>query len=203
MRDVTQVIAGSGSLYLAETSNQAAVDFLAAIQARDGDDVPTEAEWLNAGFDGIGYTDDGVEFDHANTFKEITVDEELDSVDQLLTGQKTEVKLKMAQASLQNLGRCIAGSTFIATGDKNILRFGSPTPDQIKEFVIGFQGPAPSGDANRVIGIWRTKNLAAVAHKYQRTDKVMFEVNFTGLADSSMPKGQRIGFMVDFAQAGS
>lgn len=195
MGTATNVIKGSGSLYLALTSDAGAVTFLNSIPGLTV--APVEADWTGAGFVGAGYTDSGVNFSHAGTWKDITVDEEFDPVDQLLTAQKTEVQVKLAEGTIENLAKAIAGSTLTGTTTK-VLRFGSPTQGQILEFLIGFQGPNPAGDADRVLGFFRAKNTASASHNYQRTDKVILDVIFSCLADSTQAAGEKTGFCVDF-----
>ena len=44
---------------------------------------------------------------------------------------------------------------------------------------------------------------AAVTFKYQRKDKIIYNVKFEALADSTQPAGQRLAKIVDFNNQGS
>jgi hypothetical protein len=187
--DATNVIAGSGIMYLAPAGT--AVPSIASLPIT----------WT--GFDSPGYTDDGVEFVYSPTFKDITVDEEMSPVDKLLTAEKLEVNVKLAETTLKNLQKAIAGSSLVEGVGISTLYLGSASSTQ--EWILGFVGPAPlaNGNASRVILLWRVKATAAVTFKYQRKDKVIYTVKFEALADSTKSAGQRLAKIQDYNSAGS
>lgn len=186
--DQANVIAGFGALYLAPK----------------GTTIPTLAslpiDW--SAFSAPGYTDAGVDFIYTPTFKDINVDEEMSPVQKLLTAEKLVVNAILAETTLINLARAIAGSTLVDdTGTTSTLTFGSAATTN--ELVLGFQGPAPGGSATRAIICYRVKAVAAVTFKYQRQDKIVYNVSFEALADSGQAAGARLCKIVDFNPAGS
>jgi hypothetical protein len=187
--DATNVIAGSGTLYIAPSGT--AIPTLTSLPIT----------WT--GFSSPGYTDDGVEFVYTPTFKDINVDEEMSPVQKLLTAEKLEINVKLAETTLVNLQRAIAGSTLVEGGGISTLYVGSSATPQ--EWVLGFQGPAPlaNGNKTRVLVVWRVMPTAAVTFKYQRKDKVIYNVKFEGLADSTQSAGQRLFKAIDYNNQGS
>lgn len=195
---VTNVLVGSGFFYTAP----------AGTASIDQSTMPTDSTVQTGGFTPSGYTDDGVQFVYTPQMKDITVDEELSPVDVRLIGEKLEINLKMAEATLNNLVLSIAGSTLTKSGGISTLVIGSPSnPDQ-GEVKLFFMGPAPGTETNaattgRSIQVWRAKASAAVTYHAQRKDKVIYNVKFTALADSSQAAGARLCKIVDYNQAGS
>lgn len=193
MSDSANVIAGSGTLYMAPA----------------GTSLPTITSlpitWT--GFDQPGYTDDGVDFTYTPTIKDIDVDEEMSPVQKILTAEKLVIGVTMAETTLINLAKAIAGSTLTDhSGSISTIKIGSAS--SLSEWILGFQGPAPGLEANantsgRVIIVYRVKATAAVSFKYQRKDKVVYKVQFEALADSSKPAGERLCLIQDFNPAGS
>jgi hypothetical protein len=189
MSDSANVISGVGTLYL----------------AAKGTSVPalTSLPVDFSSFVTPGYTDDGVEFVYTPTFKDITVDEEMAPIDKLLTAEKLVINVKLAETTLNNLAKAIAGSSLSlnSPAGTSVLKFGSAS--STNELVLGFSGPAPGGNATRVIIVYRVKSTAPVTFKYQREDKMIYNVQFEALADSSKSAGQRLCQAVDFNPAGS
>lgn len=195
---VTNVIAGAGNLYTAPSGT--ALPSLAT--------MPTDSAWQTAGFIPSGYTDDGVQFVYTPQTKDINVDEEMSPVQILLIGEKLEISVKLAEATLNNLLKAIAGSSLVLGAGVSTLYLGSAAQANVQEFVLGFSGPAPGTEAGagltgRAIAVYRVKATAAVTIHYQRKDKVVYNVKFTALADSTQSAGQRLCKIIDYNQAGS
>lgn len=188
--DAENVLVGSGLLYVAP------------IGTALPDLTETPVTWP-VGWVEVGYTEDGVEIQHAPTFKDIEVDEEMDPVKTVLTGNKMTVAAKLAEATLENMKYAIPGSTIttVAAGVSNVgsktLKFGSPAT--VPEALVGFQGTSPEG-FERVFIMYRGQQVGTMASSYKKADKVLVPVEFRGLADSSKPKGERLGFITDITE---
>lgn len=195
MGDATNVISGSGALYVAPFGT-----LLPSLLT-----IPAEADWITAGFEPTGYTDDGVEFISTPQFKDIDVDEEMSPIDKLLIGEKLEVQVKLAETTIQNLAMAMAGGTLEIGAGTSTLYLGSINPQNIKQWTLGFTGPAPlaNGNQTRVIIVQKVMATAAVTFKYQRKDKMIYAVKFDALADSTQPAGQRLFRAIDYNSAGS
>lgn len=185
------VIAGSGLLYLAPIGT--------SLPSLDGSAYPPV--WT--GWTQIGYTDQGVDLSYEPTFKEIAVDEELGPIKMKLTAEKAFFACVMAEATLENVNKAIAGSGLVVgvanTKHTKTLSVGSAATDV--EMMVGFEGLAPSSALDRVIVATRAKATAKIAMKMQRTDKTVVALEFMCLADSSLPAGQRLFRIVDFGNA--
>lgn len=201
MSDSANVIVGAGVMYTAPAGT-------ALPAAITGPTAPTPTNWTTAGFTASGYTDDGVSITYTPTFKDITVDEEMAPVDKRLIGEKVEITVKLAEATLLNLLTAIPGGTLTDGPTVSTLTIGSPTnPDQ-GEFVLAFQGPAPgleagAGQNGRVFAIYRVKQIAAVTHHAQRKDKVVYSCKFEAMAKSANAAGNRLMEVIDYNPAGS
>jgi hypothetical protein len=194
----TNVIAGAGFCYLAPAGT--ALPTLST--------MPTDSTWQAAGFVPTGYTDDGVQFTYTPQTKDITVDEEMGPVQVLLIGEKLEISFKMAEVTLNNLLKSIAGASLVLAAGVSTLYLGSPAQSAVQEFVLGFMGPAPGTEVGalntgRVIVVWRVKSTAAVTEHFQRKDKRFYQVKFTALVDSTQSAGQKLAKIIDYNQAGS
>jgi len=188
-RTAANIIAGSGILRVAPSGT--ALPSLATL--------PTT--WT--GFVDVGYTVDGVTMLYTPTFKDLNVDEEMSPIQQLLTAEKFEIKIKMAESAMDNLAIAIAASTFTnpGTGIKT-LDFGSLPSASIPEKILAFQGVSFGGTTDRVVIAYRAKCTSAVAIHAQRADYVTYDVTFSCLADGTKAIGKRLGQIIDYA-AGS
>ena len=180
MGDVSKVISGSGAVYIAAES--------VAIPTLSGDPVTDFAA-----FTAVGYTDDGVEIDYTATDTEIRVDEESFPVDVLIDKESASVSVKMAETDMQKLYFAMTGATF--NGTDQITFGGLPKPNI---FRVGFSGPAPTTNKTRELVLYRVYAKSALKMHYKRNAKVMYQVQFMALADSTQPVNARAGIVQDF-----
>ena len=192
MGDTTNVIAGAGQLYVAPYGT-ALPTYTSTI--------PNNAAFIAASWVQSGYTDDGVDFIYTPQYKDITVDEEMSAIDKLLIGEKLEVQIKMAETTLQNLNKAIGGSTLTLT-TKSVLTAGSIAPANVPFLALAFVGPSPDG-SQRLIWVNKVKAVAAVSFKYQRKDKMIYNVKWDALSDSAQSAGARLFTAIDYNTAGS
>lgn len=196
--DSANVIVGYGYLYTAPSGT--ALPVLTT--------QPSSSTWTSAGFTEVGYTDDGVTVTYTPTFKSIDVDESMSPVQIVLIGEKLEISVKLAEATLLNLVQSIAGSTLTENTTTSTLTLGNPSNPNQGEIVLGFQGPAPSSQPGvntlgRVMVVYRAKATAAVSYHAQRKDKVVYNVKWEAMAKSSLSAGGQLAEIIDFNPAGS
>ncbi len=197
--DSANVIVGYGFLYTAPAGQ--ALPVLTS--------QPTSSSWTAAGFTEAGYTDDGVTITYTPTFKNIDVDESMSPVQIVLIGEKLEISVKLAEATLLNLVASIAGATLVEAAGVSTLSLGNPNnASTIGEIVLAFQGPAPTSlpgvnTLGRVMVVFRAKATAAVSYHAQRKDKVIYNVKWEAMAKSSLAAGQQLAQIIDFTQTGS
>lgn len=184
------VISGPGVIYVAPNDGSVA----------DPDLTVSPVVWP-VGWKQFGYTDDGVDFQYGPSWKDFDVDEEMAPVDTKLIKEKLSVIMKLAEATLNNLGYAIAGSSLVQVDPTSstigTLTLAGGSAASTSEFKLGFQGPAPGTNLTRVVIIYRAKSKGTVTVKYQRKDKVIIGVSFEALADGTKAAGARLFKMVD------
>lgn len=181
MANVANVISGPAQLFLAPAGT--------AVPTLTG----TTANFPSPTWSNPGYTDKGIEFDYTATDKDIEVDEVTSPVDVLITKEKVEVTVVLAETTLQNLYFCISGGVLVSATDLTIG--GAVRPN---EFLLAIQGPAPSTNATRQILIYRCMPKGNPKIHYQRKDKLMFACKFDALADSTRANGANLCEIKDF-----
>jgi hypothetical protein len=176
------VIKGSGVLYVAPLGT--------SLPNLDGT-IPVV--WPS-GWKAVGYTEDGVEIQYTPTFKDVVVDEEMAPIDNFLSAEKATVSAKLAEATLVNLQRAIAGSKLSSASgspDKaTTLKVGSSALDN--QVMLGFEGPAPSTQVTRIFIAYKAKAIGAIALKVQRTSQQVINGEWNILADPTKPVGERL-----------
>jgi hypothetical protein len=187
--DVSKVMVGSVALYTAAAGSTA--------PNIDGTyPIVWPVAWTK-----VGYTDSGVELSYSPSIKEINVDEESAPVLYVLDKEKAEVTVTIAEATLDRLNKAISASTLTGPaaadathGKLTKLEFGSGV---LTEVMVGFEGYAPpdtpGGALLPCVGIgWRAMAQGNVKIAFKRTDKQMFQVSFSLLADSTKAVGKRL-----------
>jgi hypothetical protein len=140
-----------------------------------------------------GFTDKGIEFDYTSTDKDIEVDELTSAVDVLITKEKVEVTVVLAEVTLTNLYYCISGGVLVSATDLTIG--GAVRPN---EFLLGIQGPSPATNKVRQVLIYRVMPKGNPKMHFQRKDKLMYACKFEALADSTRANGANICIVKDF-----
>lgn len=189
--NVANVFAGPTALYLAAVGT--APPSLAT--------PPADADWLTAGFKRLGYTDSGVDLVSTPSVKDITPDETISPILQIITGVKADFKVTLYEATIENLNRAIA-LTALTNPGSGIKTLGLGSGNPLITWALGFQGPAPGGATDRVIVAWRVQVTSAITQSYQRKDISKLACTFSALADSSQASSQDVYKVVDF-NAGS
>lgn len=139
-----------------------------------------------------GFTDAGIEWDYTPTFGDVKVDELLGPVKKVLTAHKLIINTKMAETTLKNLSFAIGAATLVSATQ---LTIGSPI--SVPEFVLGFVGPAPSGKIREGL-IYRAVSIAPLKATYHRKDKLMYEVQFEALSDTTQAQASDLATYEDF-----
>jgi hypothetical protein len=162
---------------------------------------PTPATWIAAGYNPIGYTENGVDFISTPSVKDIIPDEVITPILQIITGIKAEIKVVLFEPTLENLERAI-GLSFLTNPGTGIKTLGLGSGNPLKTFRLGFQGAAPGGAAARVIVAWRVQVISAITQSYQRKDVSKLACTFSALTDSTQPVASDVYLVTDF-NAGS
>lgn len=187
--DATQVIAGSGKIYIAPLGST-----LPVTDAHGEYPVSWPVAWIP-----VGYTDDGIDFSYTPTIKELMVDEETAPVGDILTAEKCFIGAKLAEATLANLHNAIAASTLTdhsATLGDIKLGAGSQALNYV---MVGVEGPAPGTNKTRLIFLYKAITTVAVSFKMQRKDKVVFPVQW----DARKLSGQDLFDIYDLTSTAS
>lgn len=136
---------------------------------------------LSSPYTDVGYTEDGVTFNYTVDTADIDVEEESFSVDRRITKETIEIVCNMAESSLFNIDKAIAGS--VLSG--NILTIGAGV---LKEMSIKLTGINPAG-FTRSYEFPRVTATGSVGMSYRKGAKTVVPVTFQALKPSSGPVG--------------
>lgn len=134
---------------------------------------------LSSDFTEVGYTEDGVTITYTADTVDIEVEEETFPIDSVISKESCEVTCNMAESSLFNMDKAMAGALFSG----NILKLGAGTQ---KKMVLGIRGTNPAGFP-RSIMIPSCVATGAVGMSYRRAEKVVIPVTFRALKTTGHP----------------
>jgi len=128
---------------------------------------------LSAPFTEVGYTADGVTVTYTADEADIDVEEETFSIDRVITKEVAEVTCNMAESSLFNIDKAMAGS--VLSG--GILKLGGGVN---KKITLQIRATNPA-DFIRAILIPSCTAVGAVGMAYKKGDKTVVPVTFRAL----------------------
>ena len=131
----------------------------------------------------VGYTEDGVRLEYTADTADVDVEEETFSIGRVITKETLAVICNMAETSLYNIDKAIAGSS-LAAATVTIGPTGGSSP--IKEMSIKLTGIAPAG-AVRTIEIPLATATGAVGQAYRKGEKTVVPVIFQALINGTNP----------------
>ena len=121
----------------------------------------------------VGYTEDGVTFEYTADEADIMVEEETFPINRVLTKETIAVRCNMAEASLANIDKAIAGSVFTP----NTLTIGGMVNKQMSIKIVGKN---PAG-FNRTVTIGLATATGSVGIPYKKGEKRVVPVAFQAL----------------------
>ncbi|MBT9164024.1 MAG: hypothetical protein DDT23_00013 [candidate division WS2 bacterium] len=129
---------------------------------------PVGGTWV-----GVGYTEDGVTFEYSADTADIETEEETFPIARVITKETLTVTCNMAESSLNNIDKAIAGSVLAG----NTITIGG---GRIKEMSIRIVGRNPAGFA-RTIEIPLATATGTVGMAYRKGAKTVVPVSFQAL----------------------
>lgn len=120
-----------------------------------------------------GYTEDGVTMGYTADEADIEVEEETFPINRVITKETIEVTCNMAESSLFNIDKAIAGSVLAG----NTITIGNGGN---KKMSIKIVGTNPAG-FNRTIEIPIVTATGSVAQSYKKGEKTVVPVTFQAL----------------------
>ena len=142
-------------------------------------DTGTAGIQLSSMFTEIGYTEDGVTITYTADESDIEVEEETFPIDRVITKETAEVTCNMAESSLFNIDKAMAGSLWSGS----ILKLGAGTN---KKMTLGIRGTNPAG-FTRQITIPSCTATGAVGMPYKKGEKTVVPVTFQALKTTGHP----------------
>jgi len=142
-------------------------------------DTGTAGIKLSSMFTEVGYTEDGVTLDYTADESDIEVEEETFPIDRVITKETCAVTCNMAESSLFNIDKAMAGSLLSGS----ILKLGAGTNKKITLQIIGTN---PAG-FNRAILIPSCTATGAVGMSYKKGTKTVVPVTFQALKTTGHP----------------
>jgi hypothetical protein len=189
--DPNNIITGSAMLYQGPIGTAAP-----AMPSAAGASIIVPNTWTP-----LGYTDAGIKIAYDPTYKDITVDEEMSPVDDLMTAEKLVISCALAEITLQNLGRVL--STAVApvavasgVGVPATLTFQQGGQQNTTKYAYLLIGNGPQGFP-RMVNVYRAVATSKLDMTYKRGEKIMTPVEFTSLAYSANGIGNRLFQIID------
>ncbi|HUT68929.1 MAG TPA: hypothetical protein VMW86_10345 [Dehalococcoidales bacterium] len=142
-------------------------------------DAETAGIVLSAPYTEVGYTEDGVTMTYTADEADIDVEEETFSIDRVITKETCEVTCNMAESSLFNIDKAMAGSLLSGS----ILKLGAGTN---KKITLQIRGTNPAG-YTRAIMIPSCTATGAVGMSYRKGEKTVVPVTFQALKTADHP----------------
>ena len=134
---------------------------------------------LSSVFTEVGYTEDGVSVAYTAESVDIEVEEETFPIDNVLTKEAYEVTCNMAESSLFNMDKAMAGSLLSGS----ILKLGAGTN---KKLTIQIRGLNPAGFI-RAIQLPSCVAVGSVGMAYTKDGKTVVPVTFRALKTTGHP----------------
>lgn len=128
---------------------------------------------LGAPFTEVGYTEDGVTMTYTADQADVDVEEETFSIDRVITKEKIEVTCNMAESSLFNVDKAMAGALLSGS----ILKLGAGIN---KKITLQIRGTNPAGFI-RAILIPCCTATGAVGMSYKKGAKTVVPVTFQAI----------------------
>lgn len=149
----------------------------------------------------LGYTDQGIKFSYTVSNKSITVDEEMAAIDMLPDTETVKVSMALAELTLPNISRAIAGGTLLGVMAATASAAGTQTL-QVGSLAVNVKssiliiGNAPQG-FTRMIQVYKALATSNIDFTNKRAEKATLPAEFTGMAYSPNPAGNRLFQIVD------
>ena len=142
-------------------------------------DAETAGIVLSAPFTEVGYTEDGVTMEYTADTADIEVEEETFPIDRVITKETCQVTCNMAESSLYNIDKAMAGSLLSGS----ILKLGAGT---MKQITLQIRGTNPAGYTRAVL-IPLCTATGAVGQSYKKGEKTVVPVTFQALKTTGNP----------------
>ena len=142
-------------------------------------DTGTAGIRLSSMFTEVGYTEDGVTFDYTADTADIEVEEETFPIDRVITKETVGITCNMAESSLFNMDKAMAGSLLSGS----ILKLGAGTN---KKMTVQIRGTDPAGFI-RAVQIPSCTATGAVGQSYKKGEKTVVPVTFQALKTAAHP----------------
>lgn len=197
---ISEVIVGTGVLYVAAISNEgnASGDYV-AFPTDNGSGAWSDpaAAWVD-----VGYSEDGWTLEMDKTFEDIMVAEEIDPIASFKTAQEVRLTGELSQASQTNIQTALGGGT-ITTGDgsngyaSGYNAVSPPSTDDYDEKSLLLIVDGPAG-ADRHVEVPRAVNVGAFSMSHQKApQKVVIATEFKVLRPKSVAQYQELFRIID------
>ena len=124
----------------------------------------------------VGYTEDGVSMEYSVNESDIEVEEATVPVDRVITSEDVKFTCNMAESSLANMDKAIAGSVLAGS----VITIGGGTNKKMSVKIVGRN---PAGFA-RTIEIPLATATGTVGMSYKKGSKTVVPVTFSALYNS-------------------
>jgi len=126
----------------------------------------------------VGFTEDGASMEYAVSEADINVEETTVPIDRVITSEDVKLTVNMAESSLTNIDKAIAGSVMAGS----VITIGGGVN---KKMAVKITGKNPAG-FNRVIEIPVATANGNVGMAYKKGAKTVVPVTFTALYNAGV-----------------
>lgn len=140
----------------------------------------------------LGHTKGGVEVTYTPEIYEKTVDKYGSSpVSATLIGERLEIKVPLAEHTLDNLKVAMPGVTKVTGASLDELNGGADAGGDLTTYALLLH-PRAYSDTTMDWNIYKAVVASAVAVPYKVEDETVFEVTFLAIIDESKPTGEKL-----------
>jgi hypothetical protein len=152
----------------------------------------------------FGYTDKGVTLTYTPTVKPYTPDEETSPVYDILTAEKFEIDITLAEVTLANLNYAIAASALSTDAVTGVNKVTAGNGTALGYVSLGIQGPAPVGTnvgpaKGRMLIVQKALVTSAIKYDISRKSVALFAAKF----EARKIAGQDLFDLYEFTNAAS
>lgn len=134
---------------------------------------------LGSPYTDIGYTEDGVTLEYTADTADIEVEEETFPIDRVITKETCAITCNMAESSLYNMDKAMAGSLLSGS----ILKLGAGTMKTLNLRLVGIN---PAGKPRQIF-LPSVTTTGTVAMPYKKGEKTVIPVTFQALKPTGHP----------------
>lgn len=141
----------------------------------------------------LGHTKGGVEMTYTPDIKETSVDQYGSTpVAASIIGERLEVKVTLAESSLAEMNKAIAGGTLVTGATKDEINVGSDGATSLTGQELVIHPTAEGASTDKDVTVHKAVVIGAVVLPYKTEEETLFEITFLALIDEAKATGEKL-----------